>query len=646
MRLFFLRFHAFKNAIFSFRVQSSKPLLGLSFSMFLWGHHYFSFSKQLQLQPISSMRDIVFLSKQDYFDKILGNESEFFFLVVYAENEEGINNVNKVATKLRNLAEENGLEDWNVYVLSRSIFDDIKKTIGRTRNMSLFDNSLEATSIELFLKTPHSRNFLYMKYKQNKFLTSQNLKKLSNIMNKARQLTRIVTTEEEFRDHLAESLNKFNKPTIILRVEDSNKATFKKIVKKFSKLAFLTLERKLLPFDTNFIIIKGNNLSKNINLEADCPYIFRNDAIQAYERYSGNKIENNENNVIIDDVGGCQQKVYLEKFDNSELKVFRREKIKEREDIRKAIKEKETSAFFNFVLPRITVIKNLNYREFGQLMKKCSQEKKNDNSIGYKDNKLRIEENNEFEQKIEQTNDDLSNHKPKFGKYILSLYCSSTDTFKDKKLAIFMELYKKYRKLFIFCIVESNIVQDFFPHGKDIYPCFTLFNFLNQKKDYGVFNHYYKTLVYPYEKYFLNPKSLDEPNREEVLDSVELFLGKKLKTNYINTLEENIQELKGNMSLDAFNELKKQSQDGLFVLVGEENVNKQFTSYINKLSEEFPKVKFFKMNGLNETLLFLKFENLPQLVYISNRKKKIYFLNEDLAIKENNLEGLLKILRG
>jgi len=334
----FRRFFGFFSRRFQFHAQSLKLPLGLSLSTFFWTYYHLSFSK-----PVFQIShgDIIFLSKEAYFDKILGNEKDFFFLVVYTDNEEGNLHVNKVARRLKHLAEENGLEDWNVYVLNRHVFEDIKKTIGRTGNLKLFGGSGEIMPVELYMKTPHSRDFMYLKHKPNKFSTPEGLKKFSDVMNKVSRLVHTVSSEEDLKNVLAQSLNKFSKPTIILRINDSNKITYKKVAKKFAKLAFLSLERKYLPLDAQFIIIKGSNVGKDLNLEYDCPYIFRNDAVEAYERYSGETVENENEYIVIDGVGVCEQRVKLEKFDNREVKVFGRVKPKkENEEDRKKNKAK------------------------------------------------------------------------------------------------------------------------------------------------------------------------------------------------------------------------------------------------------------------------------------------------------------------
>ena len=123
---------------------------------------------------------------------------------------------------------------------------------------------------------------------------------------------------------------------------------------------------------------------------------------------------------------------------------------------------------------------------------------------------------------------------------ILSVYCPPNDELRDKKLDIFMSIYKKYGDQFVYCIFESDLSEDLFPHCKHSYPCFTLFNYFKQEKDFGAFNDYYKSLVYPYEKYFLNPKSPYIPNKEEVEENLGKFLNKKLRKDYLNNFEGNI----------------------------------------------------------------------------------------------------------
>jgi len=309
---------------------------------------------------------------------------------------------------------------------------------------------------------------------------------------------------------------------------------------------------------------------------------------------------------------------------------------KETEEERKRIKQKEIESFMSFLLPRVVILKDLKYRELGQLMKRCAKEKKQRQEI------LADDEEDEIDRRLRN----YKRYQERYGKYVLSLFCPSTDPQRAQKLKVFMDLYRRYKDMFVFCIIESEISQDFFPHSTGAYPCLTLFNFLNQKKYYESFRDIHKILVFPYEKYFLNQKSPIKPDSEEVEESIDMILQGRPQVNYLNTLNENVQELKGIMVDEALSELKKKGQDGMFFLYDESLESLNINRMVNKLSEELHGVKMYKMERTNASKNLPIMRGYPQLVYFAARKKKVFVIEQDLMKNSNELKEFLQGLRG
>lgn len=422
-------------------------------------------------------------------------------------------------------------------------------------------------------------------------------------MKKVRHLLESVSDEEDLREKLAYSLNKVNTPMVVMRIDENDKEQQKKVTKKYAKMAFMCLERKFLPFDSKFILIKNSKFADQLGLERNCPYVLKNDVIQAYERYSGKAIEGKGDCVEFDMYDFGETKALLKKYDNSQLRIFNLEKNSDAEGERKARKMKEVKAFVNFILPRVVVLRDAKQRHLGQLLRKCIEDK---------------------------------------SKYVLSLYCPSTDPNRDAKLAAFMDLYRRYKDRVIFCIIESDVLQDLFTHSRANLPSFVMFNFLNTKKDFGTIGQYYKSVIYPYEKYILNPGSI-HPNEQDIMDSIDVILSGEGRMDSLNLLSENVQEIKGVTVDDVLERLGRTGQDGLIEFYDRGIKSAECSSILDRLSEDFlNKVKFFRIDEVNTNEKLPVFSEFPKLVYVSGKHRKVYILDDTYTQDGEKLKRLIR----
>ena len=67
-----------------------------------------------------------------------------------------------------------------------------------------------------------------------------------------------------------------------------------------------------------------------------------------------------------------------------------------------------------------------------------------------------------------------------------------------------MNLYKQYNDKFIFMITDSQEVEDIFHHINKLAPSLSVFNFFKYVNINDLFGNYYKELVTPYYKKFIN----------------------------------------------------------------------------------------------------------------------------------------------
>ena len=145
----------------------------------------------------------------------------------------------------------------------------------------------------------------------------------------------------------------------------------------------------------------------------------------------------------------------------------------------------------------------------------------------------------------------------------------------------------------------------------------------------------------------MNQKSPYQPNEEEVIDSIEMIIQSKPQLNYLNTLNDNVQELKGGMVDETLNELKKKGEDGMFLLYDESLESLNVNRMVNKLSEELHGVEIYRMEGPNSSKdLPLRYNQFPQLVYFATRKKKVYVIEQDLMKNSKELKEFLQGIRG
>lgn len=64
-------------------------------------------------------------------------------------------------------------------------------------------------------------------------------------------------------------------------------------------------------------------------------------------------------------------------------------------------------------------------------------------------------------------------------------------------------MYGQYKNEFTFMLVDTNEIVDLFPHIEDNQPPFSIFNFFKVDKSLSKVEKYYKHLIFPFEKYFL-----------------------------------------------------------------------------------------------------------------------------------------------
>lgn len=116
----------------------------------------------------------------------------------------------------------------------------------------------------------------------------------------------------------------------------------------------------------------------------------------------------------------------------------------------------------------------------------------------------------------------------------------------QQRVITFFKIYEMYKDIFVFVIVDTDELEDVFPHIYNQTSRFSLFNFLYIDKSSSKIGKYYPHLIYPYEKYFLQDEKnyLEKP--EALAEKIEQLLKiprTQRKINHTVVVKDNIQQI-------------------------------------------------------------------------------------------------------
>ena len=598
-------FNTVKHQKPRFLLRSLGCLSGLALGVYTHYHYTYYTNGIFRTESHQTSNDIIGLTKNDYFDKVLGNKKDFFFFIIYADSEENGRQMTKISKSLKKVADENGFESWNIYTINRNLFENLKTIVGKENAQTniLLDKE-KPFPIEIYLKTPYHQDYFYVPFKENKFFSESSMKRLLKKMSKMRNLIEGVHDEEDLNAKLWYGINKPNTPTVILRIDD--KKNEKSVIHKYAQMVFTCFQRKVVPFDSKFMIINNPKLGDKLGLERNGLYILKNSVVQSYENLSGQTIEDYSNCVELEPQYPLTSKVYLEKY-NGNLGFFENHEEEDHNDGSKFTQfMKETKAFSEFILPPVLVLQEIKQRQLTQFFRKSGQDR---------------------------------------SKYTLSLFCENTDPNRDAKLSVFMNLYKRYKNEVNFCIFESDALQEMLPHSKPTQPSLILFNFFNRIEKFDRFKHYSTSLSYPFEKFFLTSPFSSKLDFKEISESLEIILDREGRLDQLNMYNENIQELTAAMIQEELEKLKNMNQDGVIQVYDEGNEleSTKLELLFQKLSEDYnSKLKFYRMGSLNRHPLFPTCNGVPQIIYISPKTKKMVVLNSASLQNEEQIQKFIQ----
>lgn len=491
----------------AFRTALKPPSKFTIFQVFIAGFFVHRYIKSRDLKAIAYSKpeiakpnEFVDLSRLDYYERVLGNTKDYFFFIIYDEPE--VMQAVKAAKQLKTIVDSKKYQGFNVYIMNRNTLDKINQIMDKADHPIPF-NQNKKSPIEIYLKTPHSNDYMSFKFNANRFFTERSLKKYGKTLTKLKNLIEVVNDEEELLDRLFYSSQKFGEVLIIRCAEDPSSKESQKRIEDYAKTAYFCLEKKLLSIKSSFILITDKKLIEKYGLDKDHSYVYRNDVIQAYESIYGKNIEDKSGYLRIENPNLSNYGFYLDKLPPSPPPIIF-ESTEDKKVVRRR-EDEENSRFVDFVTDRIMLLKNMKNQSIGKAIRKSIRDR---------------------------------------SKYTISLYLPKSDPQHEKKLHAFMELYRKYKDKFTFLLIEKDFMQDLLPHVNTEFSDFVAYNIIHQYKGYEQYKNYYKGIINPYRKFFLRPSAGSPFSFEELEENVQKFLKGELPEVYLNATEGAVQTLK------------------------------------------------------------------------------------------------------
>ncbi|EAS06433.2 hypothetical protein TTHERM_01310170 (macronuclear) [Tetrahymena thermophila SB210] len=570
-----------------------------------------------QENKVKVEEDAIYLNKQTYMQNLLGNKHENYILIVHAEdNYEDTNNSIKAAKHIKKIIKQQRDDlksnvDINVYVVSRPTLEEVKKLANRVMDFKIFEREEDPQPIEVYIKTVHSNESVYIKWRRESFYSEYKsnkfVKKLDRYLSlfdrfqNTNNIDQLQQQEKILADILQKQYIKMNEPVIIKCASLSNQQNSvaakqqHKELKFFKKLCFMSLERKLIPLKSRFVILENKEIMRQLNLEDGQIYILRNDMVQKLENSKDiSEVNDKKKKIVINDefmylknernLNGKNEKLQyfsslLENYQG--YKHSNQQLIKSIETLSKETGKaqnaqeleemKEEAAFVNFIMPRITFLRDAKFGSIGKLFRKITFQKE---------------------------------------KHVLSLNLQNDDkTYNNSRILTFKKLYEQYKNEFTFLLVDTDELVDLFPHMESNQPQFSVFNFFNIDKSLSKVGKYYKHLIFPFEKYFLRDSENFYEDFSTLQKQVDQILLSQGKQEYVVNQQDMIQ----NINSETLDHLLQNSIHPFLVQIFDDSPQSRLSQLtlnqleLNRLSQEqnsqettYSNIKFYRMSHLNQ----------------------------------------------
>lgn len=554
---------------------------------------------------VSAAFPLKILSKNDYFQKIVGNTKDFFFFIVFdAENDQIFDEAKEIAGFLQETIEKSLKEEKiSIYFMQKSVYQDVKRTINRVKNQEIFEKDAKfANSLEIYFKTPYSTTQAFVKYKKSRFFQEKSRKKLVKFLRKLIHPVEIIENNADFIDKLrAQALTKTT-TSLILKVIPEGFSS-EKAYKKFRKLAFNFFERKLVPLQTTFLIINQSNLVKYHGFLNNEVYIFRNDFFsQNFQEKLEVFAENRDKNSII--ITDSQKNQFLLESYSSFLQEFKETEKTHLQEL-KDEKKRDFQCFSSFLSPKIFVLSDLKSKNLGNYFKKLNFNKK---------------------------------------KPTLSLLLSRDEHENPHRIKTLLQLYQLFHQNFSFLLITSQEIEDFFPHANRNYPRFCVFNFLKSDKTSNLYKNYAKKLIFPYEKHFLRDDENYFEDFAKIQDKIKEIALRKAEPTYIANVDEEIEDV----NACVFESFLEKSKDFVLELYDDSVFSEFSKGVFNDLSRKYQDFGFLRMHSLNQSEKLVNIAAFPAYIIWDAEKQRFFVYQPDFKeigfrkdVFEEKLRGFL-----
>ncbi|CAD8077511.1 unnamed protein product [Paramecium sonneborni] len=545
---------------------------------------------------IHCFNQVLQMNQKIYEQNILGNNNDYFFLVIYKEEIDGgygEKEAIEAAKQLQQIIDKLQI-NCHIYTVSKTQLKTITQAIQKKQNVQIYEPE-DFNQIEIFFKTPHSKDYVYIPFKKHNFYQEFKQDKILTQVSRFFDLCQTVTTKEQFQSIILENLYLLDSPVFIK--SNSNDSQ----LQQFKNISFQFLDKKTVNLNSKFIIIDNKELCQSLKLKDDDILLLRNDILQKYY----NCIINQQNEII-------PQLINKSQLDNLKYESFNEWRQKHntlKSDTmtdQQNLLEQFTFDLQQFSLPRVFYLKNRKKSKIAAFVRK------------------------------------VKNPQNPEGKLVVSLQLDPKDQNRldnHQRISLFFKLYEQYKDKLEFVISATNQLEELMPHLNKFQSKFVLFNIFKQIP--------YSKQPFPqtaklYEKYFLKDTKFVE--RFEVLDQqLNNLLSQSPESRIINIdyLSQDLDKIQ-EINLDYFNFLQSSRNNKKQIILYYQN-DAMTEALLTILKDFKTNLNIYTLSSLNQIpALYSSFPNQNVLIVNNQAIGFPELIDADLNELREKVESLVK----
>lgn len=125
----------------------------------------------------------------------------------------------KTAKYMQEGAIMQGISGWNIYLISMNTLEDIKKIASKTLGLNVFKDEVMSGPIEIYMKSPHSKDYLYTTYREEFFFSEKGRNAFLKKAEKISTMVEIVDDKDTFEAKIIQNSSIINAPIVIMAID-------------------------------------------------------------------------------------------------------------------------------------------------------------------------------------------------------------------------------------------------------------------------------------------------------------------------------------------------------------------------------------------------------------------------------------------